>query len=350
MNIKSYLNQVSDIYKLQLPSIKNTIVMGNTSCDLDSVSSCLLMSILKNYIEGNFESLDSFNPHILSIKPADQIKKLFIPILACGKSELFFRLEIKLILSIIKVDQTDFIYFEDINFIGKELILVDHHELDFDHQHLKDLIIEIYDHHDETGFNFESTYLNLKQPPNIGVPRCSALSLVLEDLFYDKINKIGDDKIVGGICDGIGRRELLLQYLFGVKPIDEFEKIITENPMIDIFICPLIIDSGNFKKGGLDSKWSQIDFELLMKILNRNNHSGVILSSRHSIKKSNTLKSSHKENNNIKPHEEGDTDTDDENIKVPKYYNLFIEDLSLRASFRSKRMAVVDDCLLKLDS
>lgn len=236
-------------------SVKYVLVLGNEACDMDSVISSIFISYLKN-IESNFIKINKklkkveFNTQKLDLK-------IYIPVINCKENHLFNRFDIELLFNKINLNKEILIYFENLVFkninsgipylninenkikINKDfgIILVDHFSLSLKQEFLKDYITEIYDHHNDEGFNF-SEYKNLKEK-HIEYPRCSAINIILEE-FINKYNNIDE------FIDNISTDE--------------------KNNFVDMIVCTQIIDS----------RWESKDKEIVFKLIDKLKYSKIL--------------------------------------------------------------------------
>jgi len=272
-------------------NININIVMGNAASDLDSTLTPLLLTYLRNYQEDNFivkeEKVYNNLPwDNLYLKNFDEIlkakpKNVYLPIINCKKGELFYRLEIKLLMEHYNIKEEDLVYFDDVAWYNNDkgdsdkslndykLIIVDHHELDYDQVFLKNLVTEIFDHHSDTLFDF-SEYKNLKLKRNI-FPRCSAFSVVLEEVFNEVSTKYQNPE----------SKKIFLDHLLG-KTQGQYIK--EHNPFVDLLVSTQLVDSNNFLKSNLMAKWVQLDLELVLNVLLRSQNS-LLLRTHNSDKK-----------------------------------------------------------------
>lgn len=223
-------------------------VMGNCTSDMDSLTSALVLSFIRN-IKSGFLSTSSSQEVTYHIQKENDI---FIPVINCNEGELFWRLEICKLLKKIGLNEDDFFYFNtsfDKNlsfspFKAGELkienfvcsfILVDHHELDASQEEVANTVEEIIDHHEDKGFSYEKVFPKLLRKRN-EFPRCSAMSLIIEEFFND----------------------------------DAYSKTrshLLSNNIFDLLLAPMLLDSSNFNKKSLNIKWVPIDKELSSKVV-----------------------------------------------------------------------------------
>lgn len=108
----TYIIESKEVFKINL-------VIGNASCDLDSVCSSFLFSFMRNYECGLLSSL-SENKIAYNIK--DKENEIYIPVINCPKGELFWRLDINQLLSKMGIKENELFYFQDVFDINKKLI------------------------------------------------------------------------------------------------------------------------------------------------------------------------------------------------------------------------------------
>lgn len=307
LELKDYLIAVKKIFYLVLelhkqePTTQDTLkiefVVGNASCDMDTVFSSIMLSFLKNFHQYNFNMINKnttneyyyFNlkdvNDLNDFSQTNKIRKIYIPIINCNKGELFYRLDIKKLLRAFEIEEDDFIYFsyiwgtpehpnlglfkreeakeisdkensnnDNINNQHYSVLLVDHHELDYNQTFLENYVTEIYDHHKESKSHLKKfTKLTSK---NIDYPRCSAISMILDEILCEKTLKYENFK----------QKELFITYLFGSlenKDIDNYQ-------VIDFLVSAQLIDSDCFAEKGYITRWVEMDLILVMEILKYN--------------------------------------------------------------------------------
>lgn len=114
--MKELVNFIRTLYH-KIDDIVNTLpyeivfVMGNSSCDLDSALSSILLSFLRN-IES--KSITYTCQKEITYNNYSKINKLYIPVINCPKGELFWRLDIKELFETVQIEQTDFFYYTDV--------------------------------------------------------------------------------------------------------------------------------------------------------------------------------------------------------------------------------------------
>lgn len=114
---------------------------------------------------------------------------------------------------------------------------MDHHDLDCKQKFISPMVIQIVDHHDDTGFDYQKAFPNLdKNKINTKFPRCSNMALVLE-------------------------------YFFESETMKKFAKDHLPNSTHDFLLCCLVVDSMNFDIKQKGKKWVEEDLVLAKKIL-----------------------------------------------------------------------------------
>lgn len=219
-----------------------TFVLNNISCDMDSVLSSVFYSFIKN-VRSNSFYLTNIKDEI-TFNIYDKNNLLFLPLMNCRKSELESRLDVQELLAKIKIDSEDFLYFEDvfdldkndIYKLGKQedfnIILVDHFELDAKQRILAEKVIEIVDHRNDIGFEYERVYKNLIFR-KVEFVRCSTMSILLEIFLQDQ----------------------------------NLKKLMTENNFFDILLSSQILDTEGFKKVYLNTRFIEKDYTLCIDII-----------------------------------------------------------------------------------
>ena len=199
-------------------------IIGNETCDLDSVLSSYILSISKN-IESNLYDL---NGNI-----NNSIHKIYYPVINCKKEELNYRFEVKYILNNYNINSDLFYYITDNEFLENNLldkkikiILVDTSKLNKKYSYLNKYVIDIYDHHPLNEINYQ----NIKNI-NIKYPLGSCITLILLENFFNS---------------GIPK------------------KFISEK----ICVAPILIDTDNFADYYYKNKWIDLDKVVFNKISN----------------------------------------------------------------------------------
>ena len=189
----SYLKEIRELYENQLSLEEITFILGNNSCDMDSLLSSYLLSIAKNIKYNTITYNKSNNSAIYNKNP----KHLFLPVLNIKRGTFNQRLDEKYVFDLFKIDENLFWYISDEIFdennlfsllknnnVKTNVILVDHSKLPDEQTFLADYVIEIYDHHLEKKYNFK----NLNKV-NIKYPLGSCSTLILLDYFFDVFPK-----------------------------------------------------------------------------------------------------------------------------------------------------------------
>ena len=133
---RKYLNEATAMAKAGVLSTAGNpdlrIVMGNTSCDMDSVVGALTL--------GYYYTRKSTEGH------------LFVPVINCNENDFFCNLEIAMHLEDCKIPKTDLFFWDAFRTIYKpeqvaEVVLVDHNILDVSQADLGTKVTRIIDHH-----------------------------------------------------------------------------------------------------------------------------------------------------------------------------------------------------------
>ena len=196
----NYLKEIRKIYENSNTLLEVVFIMGNNTCDMDSVLSAYLLSLGKNIKKGNIIINKEGNPIINS-----EIKILYLPVLNIKRGTLPYRVDVKYVFDFCQIDENDFWYISDEIFnpnklfqhknnkIRTSLILVDHTILIEELKYLSEYVEGIYDHHLLSNYNGE--YKNLKSL-NIVYPVGSCTTLILQEFFKDNFpNKILSPKL-----------------------------------------------------------------------------------------------------------------------------------------------------------
>jgi inorganic pyrophosphatase/exopolyphosphatase len=177
MQVFAYLKK----YVSEHPSVSRHYILNNTSCDMDSFLSSIILSIARN-ISSNVIQF----PQGQNFSLNESSNKVFLPLMNCKRGDLKSRLDIAYVMNLFKLDSSSLFYISDEE-IQKELnssdsvrlSLVDHNVLDPSQEKFADLVEEIYDHHTDTG---KILYKNLKAK-TVKVPCGSASTLILLDFY-----------------------------------------------------------------------------------------------------------------------------------------------------------------------
>lgn len=92
-------------------SFEIIFVIGNTSCDMDSLMSSILLAYLRNL---ECKMITYTNQNEITFNNFSRVNKLYIPIVNCQKGELFWRLDIAELLYQIDIEERDLFYFSDV--------------------------------------------------------------------------------------------------------------------------------------------------------------------------------------------------------------------------------------------
>ena len=189
----SYLKEIRELYDNQLSLEEITFILGNNSCDMDSLLSSYLLSLAKNIKYNTITYNKSNNTAIYNKNP----KHLFLPVLNIKRGTFNQRLDEKYVFDLFKIDENLFWYISDEIFdennlfslhknnnVKTNVILVDHSKLCDEQTFLADYVTEIYDHHLEKKFDFKNV-----NKVNIKYPLGSCTTLILLDYFFDVFPK-----------------------------------------------------------------------------------------------------------------------------------------------------------------
>lgn len=184
MNQITYLSELLKAFKTK--SIPNKyFIVGNTTCDIDSVLCAYILSIGKNLRHGCIKIDDSGIPSIV-----DESKEIYLPVINCQRGEYKTRLEGQNIFKKFKIKEEDFLYMNDPELQEKALIegnndkqttniiLVDHSILDINQKYFANYVVEVYDHH----MNLYLDYPHLINK-SIKYPCGSCTTLILVDYY-----------------------------------------------------------------------------------------------------------------------------------------------------------------------
>ena len=189
----SYLKEIKELYENQLSLDEITFILGNNSCDMDSLLSSYLLSLGKNIKYNTITYNKSNNSAIFNKDP----KHLFLPVLNIKRGTFNQRLDEKYVFDLFKIEENLFWYISDEIFdennlfslhknnnVKTNIILVDHSKLPDEQAYLADYVTEIYDHHPEKKYDFK----NLTKT-HIKYPLGSCTTLILLDYFFDVFPK-----------------------------------------------------------------------------------------------------------------------------------------------------------------
>jgi len=105
---------------------KIVYLLGNTSCDMDSFITSLLLSIFKNFLKDD----NNLNKENFKNSP-----KIFIPIFNCKREDFCDRLDLFYLLKHYHIN-TEYLFFINDEIISDELFLFEIISLDFDRNNL----------------------------------------------------------------------------------------------------------------------------------------------------------------------------------------------------------------------
>jgi len=130
-SFKSYLTHISTQAKAKKLQRKLRIVIGNTSCDLDSCIGALVLAYYYSRVGG----------------------KEFLPVVNCRREDFRLNLEANLhLITDCKLNINDLVFVDELRNLYKpsqikETVLVDHNVLDISQQDMGKNVTRIIDHH-----------------------------------------------------------------------------------------------------------------------------------------------------------------------------------------------------------
>ena len=252
--LRTIYNNFANIIKLKDSCEEKYIiklVIGNTSCDMDSFLSSIVLSYIRN-VQSKFIHVTK-NEEITYCIDTNKgaVNIIHIPVINCPKGELPWRLDIAELINRLEIDHTNFFYFEDSIIIENdklifgplskqpsisfEIILVDHHDLPLNQQFISKYVTEIIDHHNDEGFNYKSNYPRLLKH-KCEFPLASCMTLILEEFFTSK------------------------------SLSDYFDSFYKDN-FFDMLVAPQLIDSVNFSDKVKNSKWIEKDKKYVVQVI-----------------------------------------------------------------------------------
>ena len=257
INFLRTIKDINSMLKITSKSKEKYIIkfiIGNTSCDMDSFTSSVVLSYLRN-VQSKFIHVNKNEEltYLVDINK-DVLNTLHIPIINCNKGELFWRLDIKELMERSEIKEEDLFYFnEEIKYdsvtnkliwktlpedgnITYQVILVDHHKLDESQKFLSSYVTEILDHHDDTGFDYNTEYPKLMSK-TVEFPLGSTMTLINSEFLKNK------------------------------DLIDNHDSFFKDN-YFDFLISAVVLDSNNFSDQYYETRWVRKDKEYAAKIVN----------------------------------------------------------------------------------
>lgn len=161
---------------LALNFTRKVFVMGNTSADMDSVLSSILLSFALNLSNGVFDSKLNDEKEI-NIKAREV---LYLPLINTEHRFFISKLDIKYLFNLYGIDFNNLIFIDKIGNLlfdnqNVNLILVDHNKLDPLQEVFADKVIAVYDHHEDSNIK----YKNLREKHLIyPIGSCSTIILM----------------------------------------------------------------------------------------------------------------------------------------------------------------------------
>jgi inorganic pyrophosphatase/exopolyphosphatase len=225
----NYLTMIKNAFFL--PSVNDKFfIMGNSSCDMDSVLSAYLLSIFENI--RNKVIIPDKNKEHYYLNPATT--RVYYPVVNCKRGTLLHRLDQKYVFNKFHVNADEFFYINDpqlcvetvTNSKNLMIILVDHSELPLDQKYMVPYVVELYDHH------------------------------LVEHIEFPKCNK-RFIKFPIGSCT-----TLILANFF----LRDFPHSILD-PLLAV--TGILLDTYNFNKNLYKKRWSDLDIQLFSKIISK---------------------------------------------------------------------------------
>ena len=156
----TFLNFVISLHFLFNSPEPRTFILGNSSADLDSVISSLVLA------------------YSLQTSSTD---RSYIPVVSCTPIELLYRFDLVYVLKQEGVDLSALLYVNSLDSLrpNDEIILVDHNtEI---RSEFVNYVTRVIDHHSISDVNRQ-----IKPEDIIRFPRASALSIILEEFIFNK--------------------------------------------------------------------------------------------------------------------------------------------------------------------
>ena len=148
------------LFLRETPEKNVTFILGNQSCDLDSISGSISLAFL-NFFQMNKDS----DLHLKNISSQNYKEtfitnsNFFIPIINCDKNLFQMKFDFLQLSSKLNLDIKNLVFFEEIEDIfhkktNYKIVLYDHNELFTKQNFLKNSVSGIIDHHnDKQQFN-----------------------------------------------------------------------------------------------------------------------------------------------------------------------------------------------------
>jgi len=171
--ITTFTNQNNKLLSLNFNRI--VFVMGNTSADMDSVLSSILLSFALNISNGIIDSKLNKQKEIIVLSK----NVIYLPLINTEHRFFISKLDIKFLFNLYGIDFNNLIFIDKIGSLltdkeNVQIILVDHNKLDPMQEVLADKVISVYDHHED----FNVMYRNLKEK-NLFFPIGSCTTIIL---------------------------------------------------------------------------------------------------------------------------------------------------------------------------
>jgi len=191
----------SNIKLHNLNFTRKIFVMGNTSADMDSVLSSILLSFALNLSNGVFDSKLNDQKEI-NIKSREV---LYLPLINTEHRFFISKLDIKYLFNLYGIDFNNLIFIDRIgNLIldnqNVNLILVDHNKLDPMQEVFSEKVIAVYDHHEDSNRN----YKNIKEKHLIyPIGSCSTIILMNYYICNKEIMSLFSNQNLEFLCTAI---------------------------------------------------------------------------------------------------------------------------------------------------
>ncbi len=181
-NLINFLSFTRSLFNSLLNSSITTpnkffFILGNESCDLDSLIGSLTLAYHRHFLNKN-----SINPQ----------EKFYIPLINCSKNEILTRFDWNYISELIQINTNDLCFFEEFSEFYQakkpenlQIILFDHNKLTKTQAFLSDSIVEIIDHHEDLSAYTHKIEKIVKKSGSC----CSILSEIIEN-SEEKLEKL----------------------------------------------------------------------------------------------------------------------------------------------------------------
>jgi inorganic pyrophosphatase/exopolyphosphatase len=175
--------------------------MGNTSADMDSVLSSILLSFALNISNGIIDRKLNENKEV-TVLSKDLI---YLPLINTEHRIFISKLDIKFLFNLYGIDYNNLIFIDQIGTLLTDnesinLILVDHNKLDPMQEVFVNKVISIYDHHED----FNVKYKNIKEKHLMfPVGSCSTIVLMNQYVSNKEIMTLFSNQNLEFLCTAI---------------------------------------------------------------------------------------------------------------------------------------------------